>query len=243
MRFRYPLLALGVALASAASSLASSVTVNPLKDNTLYEDPDGLLSNGAGQYVFTGETRAGTSRRAVLAFDVASVIPAGSTIDSVSLRMHCSRSTTGTRTVELHALLADWGEGTSDAGDPGGGGSGASMGDATWVHRFYPDVPWTSVGGDFSPTISASTGVAGLAFYTWSSTPNMVADVQSWLNNPGQNFGWLLLSQETTVSAKRLDSRENAVVENRPALTINYTIPEPATALLLVVGLAALRRR
>jgi hypothetical protein len=39
----------------------------------------------------------------------------------------------------------------------------------------------------------------------------MVADVQSWLNSPGSNFGWLVLGDESVAgSAKRFDTRESA---------------------------------
>ena len=52
----------------------------------------------------------------------------------------------------------------------------------------------------------------------------MVADVQSWLDNPASNFGWLVLGDESTIAtAKRFDTRESA---SPPVLTIQY-IPGP----------------
>ena len=53
----------------------------------------------------------------------------------------------------------------------------------------------------------------------------MVADVQSWLDNPASNFGWLVLGDETDhrTTAKRFDTRESA---SPPMLTIQY-IPGP----------------
>jgi hypothetical protein len=63
-------------------------------------------------------------RRGVLAFDIAGSIPPGSTITAVTLSLNMSMTIDPTpRTVELHKLLADWGEGTSHA--PGGEGDGA----------------------------------------------------------------------------------------------------------------------
>src|SRR5437879_3143924 len=127
------------------------------------------------------------------------------------------------RTTELHKRLADWGEGTSHA--PGGEGSGApaTPNDATWRHRFYDTIFWTTQGGDFSATVSASQSVGPVGQYTWSST-QMVADVQSWLNNPASNFGWLVLGDETAIAtAKRFDTRESA---SPPVLTVEY-IPGP----------------
>src|SRR5262249_37685622 len=117
-----------VTLFVAATAAADSVVIGASKDNTLYTDGTGRTSNGAGQYFFAGQS--GSVRRAVLAFDIAASIPAGSTIQSVQLTLHCSRAPVGAPPVgcTLNRLLADWGEGTSDAGDPGGAGTASTPG-------------------------------------------------------------------------------------------------------------------
>ena len=97
------------------------VSIGPSKDNTLYQTPTGSHSNGAGQYFFAGTTSLGVFRRGVVAFDIAGSIPAGSTISSVSLELHMSRTIGGPEIVELRRLLADWGEGTSRASGEEGG--------------------------------------------------------------------------------------------------------------------------
>ena len=214
-------IALVVSFAGFGSASANIINIMPSKDNTLYEyDPaEGDHSNGAGFHFFAGENAMGELRRGVLAFDIAGTIPAGSTITAVSLSMNMSMTPTGAVTVELHKLLADWGEGTSHAPMGEGDGAPATPNDATWRHRFFDSVFWTTQGGDFSPTVSASQSVAGIGQYTWSST-QMVADVQSWLDNPGSNFGWLVLGDETGgATAKRFDTRESA---SPPVLTIQY---------------------
>lgn len=215
--------------AGVGSASAAIVVINPSKDNTLYEyDPaEGDLSNALGIHFFAGAVGAplmGKLRRGVLAFDIAGNIPAGSTITGVTLSLNMSRTFADTpRTVELHKLLGDWGEGTSDAGGEEGGGAPATPNDATWRHRFFDTIFWTNQGGDFSATVSASQSVGGVGQYMWSST-QMVADVQSWLDNPASNFGWLVLGDESEfTTAKRFDTRESA---SPPALTIQY-IPGP----------------
>ena len=211
--------------AGIRSASAAIIVINPSKDNTLYEyDPaEGDHSNGAGFHFFAGENGMGELRRGVLAFDVAGIIPAGSTITAVSLTMNMSMTPAGALTVELHKLLADWGEGTSHAAMGEGDGAPATPNDATWRHRFFDSVFWTTQGGDFLATVSASQSVAGVGQYTWSSA-QMVADVQSWLDNPASNFGWLVLGDESTIAtAKRFDSRESA---SPPMLTIEF-IPGP----------------
>jgi len=221
--------ALAAAICYTCTTLASANIVNimPSKDNTLYEyDPaEGDHSNGAGFHFFAGENGMGELRRGVLAFDVAGTIPPGSTIIAVTLSMNMSMTQAGAVTVELHKLLADWGEGTSHAPMGEGDGAPATPNDATWRHRFFDTVFWTTQGGDFSATVSASQSVGGIGQYTWSSA-QMVADVQSWLDNPASNFGWLVLGGETAIAmAKRFDSRESA---SPPMLTIEFSGPRMA---------------
>ena len=210
---------------AATLTMAATISIMPSKDNTLYEyDPaEGDHSNGAGFHFFAGENGMGELRRGVLAFDIAGSVPPGSTITAVSLTMNMSMTPTGARTVELHKLLADWGEGTSHAPMGEGDGAPATPNDATWRHRFFDSVFWTTQGGDFSATVSASQSVGGIGQYTWNSA-QMVADVQSWLDNPASNFGWLVLGDETAIAtAKRFDTRESA---SPPMLTIEF-IPGP----------------
>ena len=216
--------ALAVAIGYTCTALASANIINimPSKDNTLYEyDPaEGDHSNGAGFHLFAGENGQGEVRRGVLAFDIAGTIPPGSTITAVSLSMNMSMTPAGTVTVELHKLLADWGEGTSHAPMGEGDGAPATPDDATWRHRFFDSVFWTTQGGDFSATVSASQSVGATGHYTWSSA-QMVADAQSWLDNAASNFGWLVLDDETAIAtAKRFDTRESA---SPPMLTIQFT--------------------
>jgi hypothetical protein len=211
---------IGLSLASAAS-----IDINPIKDNTLYEyvAADGDRSNALGNHFFAGETGMGLLRRGVIAFDIAGNVPAGSTITSVSLSTHMSMTASNTpRTIELHVLLADWGEGTSHAPLEEGQGAPATPNDATWRHRFFDTIFWTTQGGDFSGTVSASQSVGAIGQYIWTS-PQMVADVQSWLDNPANDFGWLVLGDESGIAtAKRFDTREST---SPPVLSIEYTPP------------------
>ena len=220
---------LAIACLSASSFGQMIVNISSSKDNTLYEDVNGGLSNGAGDHIFAGTTGGGSGnaiRRGLLAFDVAGNIPAGANIISVTLSLNMSRSISGNQTVTLHKVLSDWGEGTSHAGGEEGGGAPATPNDATWLHTFYNTAFWTNAGGDFDASVSASQSVGFVGAYTWGSSPEMVADVQDWLDNPATNFGWLLMCNESVAAtAKRFDTKENPTVANRPLLTVNYTPP------------------
>jgi hypothetical protein len=223
------LLALFVTAAPAA--YADTVDLTPSKDNTVFAPAFGtLLSNGAGNYTFAGTTALpapnGDTRRVVMAFSLAGRIPAGSTITGVTLTLHMSRTISGAEVVGLHRLTADWGEGASQALGEEGAGAPPATGDVTWLHRFYPDTLWTTPGGDFSATVSASASVADVGFYTWGSASQMVADAQGWLDDPAGNFGWMLIGVENAAAtAKRFDSRENATPANRPKLTVTFSPP------------------
>jgi hypothetical protein len=168
-------------------------------------------------------------------FNIAGSVPAGATINSASLTLHCSRTNpvVNTYNFSLHRLLADWGEAGSDAGNPGGLGAPAMPGDATWMHRIFNTDLWTAAGGDFAAMASGTQGVgASGASYTWGSTAQMVADVQGWLDSPATNFGWILIGTEASAgSAKEFESRENVLdAQFRPKLTIEYTAEVPAVA-------------
>ncbi|HXS08926.1 MAG TPA: DNRLRE domain-containing protein [Candidatus Krumholzibacteria bacterium] len=203
---------------------AVAVNIPASQDNTLYENATGAVSNGAGDYFFTGRTREGFKRRAVIKFDIASNIPAGATITSVTLHLYMSRSKETTLySTSIYPVTASWGEGTSNADAEEGQGIASTTNDATWIHRFYPGTLWTTAGGDHAPQASATTPVGNDGFYAWSSVI-MLADVQGWLDTPSQNFGWLMIGDEsTTRSSKRFDSRTSSIASQRPQLTVEFT--------------------
>jgi len=202
------------------------VSVVSSKDNTLYQDTAGAISNGAGQHIFVGRTSAGSLRRALLAFDVAGNIPAGSHITGATLTLNMSQTSSGEDSIRMFRVAADWGEGTSAALGNEGAGAPATTNDATWIHRFFNTVFWSQAGSDYSSTPSATIAVSALGAYVWGSTDAMVADVQQWLDNPSGNFGWILIGDETAPHlTKRFDSRENTTASFRPSLTVTYSPP------------------
>lgn len=223
-------LSTAICLSAPLMAQADTVSIPPVRDNTLFST-GGTTSNGAGDAVFSGRTGVmggGIRQRAALAFDIAGNLPAGATVTSVSLRLWLIDAPGGVgQTHTLHRILADWGEGTSSGF--GGSGAPATPGDATWLHTFWPDQFWASAGGDFDAVASGSQIVETEPdFYTWASTPQMVADVQGWLDAPESNFGWLLLGNESDLfTARKFASREHDPDFFRPELTIEYSRPSP----------------
>lgn len=234
-------------LLSQQAVLAGTVSLNPSRDNTLIEqtNPNAQLSNGTGD-IFVGRTGQGGNisiRRGLIRFDVAGAIPSGATITAATLTMRDVMGNNGDRTVSLHRALQDWGEGTSF--QAGGMGAAATNNDATWLYAFYNSASpgssptWSTPGGDFDPSGSASTVVLGNNMgqahsFQWSGA-GMVADLQSWLDNPAANFGWLVRGDESVgMTAKRLNGRtlNNPSTDVPPVLMITF-VPEPGTLALL----------
>ena len=245
-------------LAAGAPAFPDTVEIGASRDNTLYQDPAGNTSNGAGDHLFAGLTLVPDIRRALIHFDVAAAVPAGATIDSVTLTLVMNKTIAPAHPVSLHRAEADWGEGASNAPGEEGIGDIAEPGDATWLHTFFPGDFWTSVGGDFAAAASATTPVNAEGPYDWSSA-QMVADVQAWLDRPSMNFGWVVVGDESTSpTAKRFASSENPLAATRPKLVIEFTpgtadddgVPaaSPAgilagVAAFLLLGALVLRRR
>ncbi|MCX7554947.1 DNRLRE domain-containing protein [Marinicella sp. S1101] len=207
------------------NTLAVELQLFPEKDNTIYETNSAPLSNGAGQYLFAGKTGANGGeavRRAIIKFDLSS-IPPGTTINSAELVLTVSRRVSSSN-VSVHMAESDWGEGTSDAGGEEGMGAPAELNDATWISAFNGDaenggISWNNVGGDFAASASATTAVNNLGPINFSS-PNLVADVQNWVNGSNDNFGWFVIGEEGSPStAVRYVSREN--LAEQPMLIID----------------------
>ena len=178
---------------------AAIAIVSPSQDNTIaaVDFPDN--SSGACDSVFAGATDNGYPRRALLQFDIASAVPVGSTINSATLSMTVTRGGNNLpSTMALHVVTTEWGEGVEGCGTRGGGqGEPATSPAATWNDAQFGTVSWGTPGGDFSATVSASTLVDGSA-PIWDSAVNgnMIDDIQSWLDVPTANYGWVLIGDE-----------------------------------------------
>ncbi len=230
MRIRlFVTLASFLALATAAP--AATVTLTAAKDAAIYSDIYTGNANGAGIYVHVGTNSEGNYRRGLMQFDLSS-IPAGSTITAVTLTLWVDTmgNSGPSEAIELHKLTQSWNEGsTNPTGGGGGHGAPATTGDVTWIYRNFTSQAWTNQGGTFSGTVSASTVVTSASGTKTWSTAGMVTDVQAWLTTPSTNFGWLLKGNEgTDQTARRISSRQNPTVSERPTLSVTYT-PPPTT--------------
>ena len=232
------ILSLVLSFSRLPSAQAVTASLRPLADTTLQEAfPNN--NSGDGTSFQTGGRRKGGRTRGLLRFDIAGNLPVGATINSATLTLTVVGVPSGgvNSLFDLNRVLVSWGEGNGS--DHGGSLGGA--GQATWNNRLGSGTPWTAAGGDYSSTVSASRSITGFGSSTFSSTANLVLDVQGWLNTPANNFGWLMRSESefTPTSIRRFASRDD--LANSPLLTITYTVvPEPGPSLLLGVGTLAL---
>ncbi len=212
----------------AAPGGGVTVSLPASRDAVLCESNDGSEANGRGSFLFAGAT-ADTSqrRRSLIAFDVASVVPAGATITAVTMTLQASKiGDPIARAIALHRSTSEWGEGSSDADGQEGICVAATPGSVTWQHSHFGADLWVASGGDFLAAASAAQTVADLGSYAWGSTAGMVADVQVWLDDASQNFGWILLGDESVSrAAKRFNSAQHPNAALRPSLSVTYLPP------------------
>ena len=199
----------------AASAAIATIEAVNIQDNTVAEGDFPDNSSGACDSIFAGDTDNAFARRALMRFDVGAQIPPGATINSVTLTLTTTRGGNNVdSTMDLHPLNAAWVEGSNSCGTRGGG-QGESGGDG---------VTWNTQPG-FGPSSGSAQSVGGNPV-VWNSTTAMVADVEGWVNNPGTNFGWIVIGDENTLpenpddeTAKRFDSSEGGAP---PVLVIDF---------------------
>ena len=227
-----PLIVLLLLVNSMSSNTvrAEILALSAEADTTLNErSPDNNMGGHDQILVGTAGTQGGSSsRRGLFRFDIAGSIPMGATIDSATLSLTVtgeSQDAGGDISHSLYRVLVSWGEGDKN----GSGGQLADSEEATWNERDFGVSEWSEAGGaartDYVATSSATANVSGFGAFSWNG---LKEDVQIWLDNPNQNFGWIFISDSEGIlnTGKRYGSSEHDVEANRPVLTVAYTPAE-----------------
>jgi len=215
-----------VVLSWPVCSHAAVANLNAVEDTFINSGSAGNNAGATGWFD-AGRDGAGGIRRGLLRFDLSS-LPAGSTVTSATLQLTAVKIPGNgpvNSTFDLFRMLAAWKEGTKS----GNNGAAATAGETTWNARLLGTANWTSPGAKSNAvaTASASTAVGSTdnAKYSWTGS-GLVADVQLWVNDPTQNFGWLLTSraEASSRSVRGFTSRQGGA--GAPLLTVVYT-PAP----------------
>lgn len=207
-----------------AKSLLTALTaqLTPSQDTTIYQQ-DSLASNGAGQFLVSGE-----GVRSLLRFDVASAVPSGSTVLDVVLTLNLGETDGTAAQVGILPVTRAWGEAGSDASGNEHTGAPAAPFDATWQYAFYDGSEWATPGGDLD-SLSAQATVSGIGSYEWFSQ-ELISDVQAWIDNSASNFGWAISTASEQL--KSFVSKDGPGGILAPTLEITYE-PPPGPPLIV----------
>jgi len=220
-------------VAAAAMLAGPNFALAEVADLTVAADTfinSGRPNNNAGAtgWFSVGRDGIGGVRRGLFRFDLSS-IPTGSAINSAQVQLTVTRvpgRSPADSTFDLFRLQADWNEGNKG----GNNGAVASTGEATWNERMRSTASWITPGAmDDAVAISSASAFVDdtrNASYTWSGA-GLVEDVQFWVDNPSQNFGWLMRSraENSSRSVRGFAARQSGA--NTGTLVVNYTPPPP----------------
>jgi hypothetical protein len=240
------LLALGSGACGGSSSppgpTSGTMSLTPSDDTFMNgRTPDN--NNGGSASVFVGVDGQDGSMRGLVRFEMPPALH-GATVTGVQLTMTSRALGQGgvgpDVMLSLQAVTEAWvqGDGVGDAAMLNTVGQMCSdtVSGATWND---PDcvggagTPWMTAGGTVAATVSGvadTTGVAVDMPVVWdgavAGNAGMIADVQSWIDNPGGNHGWRITSSDelTSAAAKRFYSFE-AGGTTVPTLAVAYMHP------------------
>lgn len=177
-----------------------SLTLSPVADVDIYQGT-ASTNYGLDTSIYIGKDTTGKDDKILIQFDV-SVIPAGATITSATLRLNETASSgTGSYNIGIYKIIASWSETT-----------------ATWTNM--------SSATKYNSTQLAVTNLAlgSPGFKEWTLPVGLINE---WIAGiPGPNYGMALVFESTSKGPDyQFASKENLTVASRPQLVINYTKP------------------
>jgi len=169
-------------------------------DDALVSQIDPTTNEGYSQFIKIRRGGSGWEVDSLIKFDISSV-PQGSTIENAKVHLYYNSVTNGDptgRPINAHRILEDWDEGT-----------------VTWNNR-----------PDHDPSISTFTIMPGSPgqWMQW----NVTSDVQDFINNQIDNYGWKLIDPTPSGALPLIyfRSKEHTIPDTHPYLEIEYVAEE-----------------
>ena len=217
-------------------------------DNTLHAGS--RVDQNAGTYHVGPVGKSpwgGNASRGLMRFDLSAMAGQYIAINSVSLKLYSDSKKVSPQTFSIYAIKpanADWVEGTVQWA--------VETGSSCWNYKAYDTSNWAGSAGlgtadvDYYATALGTfvTTGGGLVEAALSGIPGLSLKdlIDQWSGSQANNAGLLILGNETT--AFQMFASAEGLFGVPPELIIDYVVPEPASALILVLGFAgtALRR-
>jgi hypothetical protein len=156
------------------------------------------------------ETDGSPDRSALLYWDLTS-IPSGSVVQSVDVTVNVTNTTT--QSYECYRLLRSWVES-----------------EANW-NQYASGQSWQAGGADGAEDrdsiVLGFITAPNKGLITISLNSAGVAAVQSWVDNPSSNHGFIIQDYINASNGMDFSSRETGTVANRPKLTVTYSAGSP----------------
>jgi disulfide oxidoreductase YuzD len=134
-------------------------------------------------------------------------IPIGGSIQTVDFTYQVTNSTT--QDYEIYRLHRAWNEG-----------------EATW-NEYATGQSWQISGAEGTSdrgTISlGSIDGSSNGNYTISMNTEGISVVQSWVDDPSSNYGFIIMDYINATNGLEISSRETGTISNRPELTVTYS--------------------
>lgn len=194
-------------LTLAATTITS--TIQPSSSDAELDQASPTTNAGSSIQMRTYPWSPSWTRRSIVKFDLSS-IPTGSQVSAATLTLAETGTFGSTRTIGVHRVTTNWTESA-----------------VTW------NSPWTTAGGDFvsTPTATASVSWTGLLD---SDSWDVTTDVSAFVGGTATNYGWIV-KDETENSSQQwwgFGTKENTTTSNRPKLTVVYIPPKDKFFLL-----------
>ena len=193
---------------SAVTSTTAASTTTLVATGDTWLDEDKPIENNGGNTKLIVDSEATKRNRALVRFTLPA-LPAGAIITGATLTLTKTGGKTSPVTpMAVHRVTASWTEGTLSG----------NTGEASWTNRMT-GVPWTTPGGTFATSGSATANVSTNTTYNW----NVTTIVKDWLDQGLVNNGFMVKAVTESGGDNAMEFSSSEALSGKPQLSITYT--------------------